>query len=239
MVIAVILSLITVIPVMATSYPYITNFKATYSDDSSSEISLNWSRAVGYDQTFIRQSATGYPTSPTGGDGITVYPVGTSVHAISIIVKGLTPGTTYYYTAWGYDSATSTYSADGTAPNAMLTTTAGAGAADILPTPVISTPVAPSSGGWLAGLQPFSGFVQGFENAWGMATNTMPFTIGVLILLVVGVGVYLKTKSPFIAIVADFAVDLGLVALGLLSPYTIGVVLAFGLGIWALENIWI
>ena len=100
-------------------------------------------------------------------------------------------------------------------------------------------PQAPSSKGWFAGLQPFSGFVQGFENAWGMATDTMPFTIGVLILLVVGILIYLKTKSPFVAIVADFAVDLGLVALGLLSPYTIGVVLAFGLGIWALENIWI
>ena len=206
----------------------INNLKAIPTDIT---MSLKWTKAVGYTSTVIQYSTSSQPVTPS--DGINVYN-GTGNNYKQ---TGLTAGTTYYYTAWGYTG--SAYSADATADKIMMTTTAGGSIGDVLPTPPAVIPDAPSSKGWFAGLQPFSGFVQGFENAWGMATDTMPFTIGVLILLVVGILIYLKTKSPFVAIVADFAVDLGLVALGLLSPYTIGVVLAFGLGIWALENIWI
>ena len=67
----------------------------------------------------------------------------------------------------------------------------------------------------------------------------MPFTLGIIILLATGIGIYITTKSPLIAIVGDFTVDFGLIAMGLLSPYNLAVVLAFGLGVWGLENIWI
>jgi hypothetical protein len=214
--------------VSSTGVGGITNFKALPTDTT---MSLKWTQAAGYTSTVIQYSTSSQPATPS--DGTNIYN-GTGNNYKQ---TGLTPGTNYYYSAWGYDG--SNYSPITSDGEIMMTTKAGGSTGDVLPTPPAVIPDAPSSKGWFAGLQPFSGFVQGFENAWGMATDTMPFTIGVLILLVVGVGIYLKTKSPFVAIVADFAIDLGLVAMGLLSPYTIGVVLAFGLGIWALENIWI
>ena len=157
---------------------------------------------------------------------------------INYVQTGLTPGTTYYYTAWGYDGVN--YTSNSTRDKILMTTIVGTvSASTTIPTPPQTTPSAPSSLQWFAGLQPFSGFIKGFETSWGMNTDTMPFTIGIIILLVVGVGLYLKTKSPLIAIVADFVVDFGLIAMGLLSTWTVGVVIAFGLGVWALENIWI
>lgn len=232
-IVVMILSLIYVIPVFAAAY--VTGFSAIPTDTT---MSLKWVKATGgYQYTLIRQSTTDYPVSPTGGDGTTVYPDGVSTGAISVIVKGLVAGTTYYYTAWGYDGAT--YTADGTAAHVLMTTTAGAGTSDVLPTPPYTAPAEPSSTGWFTGLQPFSGFVAGFEEAWGMKSTMMPFTLGIIILLATGIGIYITTKSPLIAIVGDFTVDFGLIAMGLLSPYTLAVVLAFGLGVWGLENIWI
>jgi hypothetical protein len=223
-------------PVLATGYAYITEFRAIPTDTT---MSLIWVRANGYTYTVIQCSTTGFPA--TTADGTRIYSgVGNSyiqkdVDPNATPLVPLTAGTTYYYSAWGYDGAN--YSTN--VANAMMTTTASAGTSDVLPTPIQPTPTEPSSSGWFSGLQPFSGFMQGFEQSWGMATDTIPFTFGILILLVVGIGIYLKTKSPFIAIVADFAVDFGLIGLGLLSGYTVAVVLAFGLGVWALENIWI
>lgn len=204
----------------------VTNLQAIPADTS---ITLNWSIATGSSSTIIRYSTTTYPTTYTSGTS--AY----SGNGVKYVLTGLTTGTTYYFSAWGFDGTNYSSASD----TVVVTTTAGATAGGVLPTPPYVTPTAPSSTGWFAGLQPFSGFVQGFEQSWGMATDTMPFTFGILILLVAGIGIYLKTKSPFVAIVADFAIDLGLIALGLFSPYTIGVVLAFGAGVWALVNIWI
>jgi hypothetical protein len=231
-----ILTLAIATPVLATTD--ITELKAIPTDTT---MSLTWVKATGYLYTVIQCSTTAYPVTPL--DGTRIYSGGgisyiqEAVDPSATPLVPLTAGTTYYYTAWGYDGVN--YTPDGSADKILMTTTAGAGTSDILTTPPYVTPTEPSSGGWFTGLQPFSGFVQGFEQSWGMKTDTMPFTIGILILLVAGVGIYLKTKSPFVAIVADFVIDLGLIGLGLLSTYTIGVVLAFGLGVWALENIWI
>jgi hypothetical protein len=233
MVIVSILSLVAS-PVLAVSD--VTGLKVIPTDTT---MSLLWVKGSTY--TVIRYSTTSYPATPAAGTNVfaVAYIAGNSYVQTedSVTHLPLVAGTTYYYTAWAYDGAN--YSPDVSAAHAIMTTTASAGTSDVLTTPPYVTPTAPSSSGWFTGLQPFSGFVQGFEQSWGMATDTMPFTIGILILLVAGIGVYLKTKSAFVAIVADFAVDLGLIGLGLLSPYTIGVVLAFGLGVWALENIWI
>ena len=107
-IVAIMLTLISVIPVFAVAD--VTQFSAIPTDTT---MSLKWVKATGgYQYTLIRQSMTAYPTSPTGGDGTTVYPSGSSTSAISFIVTGLTAGTTYYYTAWGYNGAT--YTADGT-----------------------------------------------------------------------------------------------------------------------------
>jgi hypothetical protein len=210
---------------------YITEFKAIPTDTT---MSLTWVKAVGYTQTVIRSSATGYPSTPS--DGTSVY----TLYGVSYKQTGLIAGTTYYYTAWGYNG--SSYSSDGTAAHVLMTTTASGGVNETLPTPAMDfAPTSPPTTTltWFNTMQPFTGFLKSFEDSWGMATNTVPFTIGILILLFVGVGLYIRLKSPFVAICAVLVVDLGLIGLHLLPTYTVGVVLAFGVGVWALENIWI
>jgi hypothetical protein len=224
--VVILLSLATTTAVLAVVSTNITEFKGIPTDTT---MSLTWVKATGGTYTIIRYDTSGFPATPA--DGASVY----SGIGISYIQTGLIAGTTYYYSAWGYDGVN--YSSN--AIEIIMTTTASAGTSDVLTTPPYTTPSSPSSTSWFAGLQPFSGFMQGFEQSWGMSTDAIPFTFGILILLVAGIGIYLKTKSPFVAIVADFVIDLGLIGLGLLSSYTVGVVLAFGLGVWALENIWI
>jgi hypothetical protein len=196
----------------------------------STSISLTWHKANNSTKTLINYSTSTYPVSPSS-DTQAYFGSG-----LSYKLTGLTAGTTYYFSAWGYDGTN--YSS--VAYNAVMTTLAGdLNSSDSLPVPVQPTPVAPSSSSWFNNLQPFSGIIQNFEKSWGMATDTMQFTTGIIILLLTGIFLYIKTKSSFIAIGADFVVDFALIAMHLLSPYTVGVCIAFGLGIWGLENIWI
>jgi hypothetical protein len=193
-------------------------------------LSLTWTKPAGATNTIIQYKTASYPANPA--DGTNGYN-GTSN---SCIISGLTAGTTYFIAAWGFDGVN--YSPD--SAEMIMTTTAGTTSGDVLPTPTVNmNPPAPSSSGWFAGLQPFSGFVQNFEISWGMNTDMMQFTIGIIILLLVGIVLYIKFKSPFIAIAADLIVDIGLIIFNLLPPYSVGYVIAFGLGVWALENIWI
>jgi hypothetical protein len=209
----------------------INNFKAIPTDTT---MSLKWSKstASGYTSTWIEVSTVSQPLVPS--DGTNIY----SGTGSSYQQTGLTAGVTYYYTAWGYDGFG--YTPNASAATILMTTLAGVvNTSTDIPVPNQPSPTAPSSANWFTTFQPFSGIVQNFEQSWGMATDTMQFSMGILILLFVGIFLYIKTKSSFIAIAGDFVVDFGLIALGLLSPFTAGVVIAFGLGIWGLENIWI
>jgi hypothetical protein len=69
-------------------------------------ISLTWTKGTGGDRTMIRRSTGTYPSTPSSG--VEAY-FGTGT---SCTDTGLTPGTTYYYRAWAYDSD-STYYSDG------------------------------------------------------------------------------------------------------------------------------
>jgi hypothetical protein len=62
---------------------------------SGTEISLAWIKGGGSDNTLIRFRTDVYPT--TSGDGTQAY-LGVSS---SVSVSNLTPGTTYYFSAWG------------------------------------------------------------------------------------------------------------------------------------------
>lgn len=69
-----------------------TNFTATV--DSSTQISLNWTKGLGAINTLVLRKTDGYPTDRN--DGMLVYfGIGTS-----IVDNGLEPETTYYYRAW-------------------------------------------------------------------------------------------------------------------------------------------
>jgi hypothetical protein len=64
-------------------------------------MALDWLPIVGSEKTMVRYSTDDYPSDPTGGDGsIQAY----FDNGVSYKVTGLTSGTLYYFTAWGYVS---------------------------------------------------------------------------------------------------------------------------------------
>ena len=229
---AVVLSIILSVMITSVVFAGVGDINNLIAVPGSTTMSLKWSKDTGYSYTWIEVSTTVQPSVPS--DGTNIY----SGTGISYKQIGLTAGTTYYYTAWGFDGIL--YSSNATADKILMTTLAGVvNTSTNIPVPNQPSPTAPSSSNWFTNLQPISGIVQNFENSWGMATDTMQFSMGILILLFVGIFLYIRTKSSFIAIAGDFVVDFGLIAMRLLSPFTVAVVIAFGLGIWGLENIWI
>lgn len=82
---------------------------------SGAEISLLWIKGGGSGNTLIRMKTNSYPT--TVDEGTQVYFSSGS----SISVTGLSPGTSYYFSAWGESSGD--YSAE--SAHAMTTTFAG------------------------------------------------------------------------------------------------------------------
>ena len=200
---------------------------------TDTEMTITWQVASNALDTIVQYKTGGYPTSPT--DGTTAY----NGAGIICIQTGLVAGTTYYYSAWGYNGATYSASVD----NFMMTTSATNSSGVVSTTiPVPSqnmNPPAPSSSSWFTNMQPFSGFVRSFENSWGMSTDLMQYSFGILILLAAGFFLYIKTKSPLMPFIGGIIIDFGLILLNLMPAYSVAIIIAFGLGVWSLENIWI
>lgn len=72
------------------------NFQSTAQTQTS--VSLSWQKGMDTNNTIVRRSTTGYPTSPTSGTGV-YNGTGTSC-----VDSGLTGKTLYYYSAWGQKS---------------------------------------------------------------------------------------------------------------------------------------
>jgi hypothetical protein len=92
---------------------------------SSTTVSLLWNKGVGSDSTEIRYNVGTYPISTLTGT------LGYSGTGVSTEITGLTPGTSYYFMAWGVTSgAYSTSNA-----TVMATTLAGSTTPPVMPTP--------------------------------------------------------------------------------------------------------
>jgi hypothetical protein len=63
---------------------------------SSQMIALSWTKGSGAQKTMVRRSTTGYPVEPDDGDQVFFE------SQTSIVDTGLTPETTYYYSAWSW-----------------------------------------------------------------------------------------------------------------------------------------
>jgi hypothetical protein len=83
---------------------------------SSTQIDLSWTKGAGAQKTMVRRSDTAYPTATGAGDEV-YNDAGTGTSD-----TGLTPETTYYYSAWSWVEGSDVWS-DGFAQN-MATTQA-------------------------------------------------------------------------------------------------------------------
>lgn len=209
----------------------VTYFRAIPTDTT---LSLTWVRASSSNTTVIRYLTSTYPTDPTGvADNSTLMYSGT---LYSHIETGLLAGTTYYMTAWGYDGTN--YSANATAAHCVMTTYGTTDEPDDLPTPTLPSNFnqTPSDTAWYDRLQPFTGIIATFASDWGMPRNNAMLLLSTILMVALGVGTYVKTKNVFVAYAVLLAADLASIGMHVMYGWSIFVLIAIALGIWAVER---
>lgn len=199
-----------------------TNFKGIA---RSTEISLFWVKAAGYDTTLIRGKTGSYPSSILDGEEVYFDTMTSVVH------DGLTPGTTYLYRAWGESGGLYT------ASNAtlMITTLGIAPGGD--PMPVPTTPsqfYQPPSGEGLYQI-PFFGLVNWWGEVFEIPQNTMWFVAAILMSIAAGIYTFFKSQKVFlscivVAVMLGFGSFMGLLSLWLVVPFVIMAFAAIALG---------
>lgn len=155
---------------------------------NSNSIDLSWVKDTNSSATYIRWKIGSYPTIYDG----TLLPLQSGV---GYTHTGLTPGTSYYYTFWGYDAGNTS----ATNSTTMCTTTAGGN--------VSATPVAPvMPGTWFSGTDttklqglPFYQIVTDIGDAGHIPATTWWFMILLGAVMTGGLLVYSRSKNLFIA----------------------------------------
>ena len=167
--------------------------------------SLSWVKGSGANMTLIRYKPGSYPTS--NSDGTLGY-LGTGQ---SQSITGLTPGTTYYFVAYGFTSPT--YSSS-TAQTLGTTT-----AFDSTPTSTsaLVTPQADST--WTqtpsttktSTIPIAGGLIQGIADSYNQPLNMVWYFAWMLLAVGVGIGVYIKGNFNIILGVGSM---LGVIGVG-------------------------
>ena len=156
---------------------------------SSESIELSWIKGKNSSSTYIRWKIGSYPTGIYDGTLIPLQLGSGYTHT------GLTPGTSYFYKLWGYDSGnTST-----TNTTTMCTTTAGGGST--------ATPIAPAMPDtWFSGTNtsklqglPFYQIVTDMGDAGQIPATTWWFMILLGGVMTGGLLIYSRSKNLFIA----------------------------------------
>lgn len=147
---------------------------------TSNTVSLLWEKGSGSDQTAIRYNIGIYPTSNITGV------LGYLDTGSSTVITGLSPGTSYYFRAWG--SSLGTYSTSNI--TLMVTTLAGSAATTTMPTPATPT-------GWLQAPDytnmantPFYSIVNFAADAFEMPRSTLWYMCALFFCVAVGVFFY-------------------------------------------------
>ena len=186
-------------------------------------ISLDWLKAVGADNTLIRYRTDTYPT--TTADGTEVY----NSTGTFYIHSGLTGGTTYYYSAWGESAGA--FSANEI--NLVMTTS------DDVIGEVLPTGTSPSSlfqspdETFLANLQPFYSVINGLADTFGMPRGNAWLGLSLLFVMVCGLGLYIAFRAPALSLFVMALVMALLVTLHVLPSFMLVLVALLGLGGWA------
>jgi len=200
---------------------------------TATTINLMWTPATSSNTTVIRYSTTTYPA--TVADGTSAYnDTGSYVE-----VDGLTAGTNYYFSAWGYDG--SDY---GTVANLMVTTDSEVSANNTMPFPAPTLPANidadPDTSAW--DISPIDDILSYFSDptsahgGLGMPTNNfIMFLVGIF---VVGISLtsYIKWRSFFSSwfialILCSFCAYLGVMQ-WLVVPF----LFVFGVGVWSVQQ---
>lgn len=206
---------------------------------SDTSMVLTWTPAPSSNSTVIYYRTDTYPTAV--GDGTLSY----NGTGFQCNVTGLTAGTIYYFTAWGYDGAAygnPAYCVMNTLPIAMPS------GAEETHTAVIPTPSVPASANATADitgfhLEPFTSMVSYFvtDNATspgglGMPVNNAWEMLAIGAIVMGGIGTYTKMKNFFIAYFVVFTLTCVFIGIHLVQWYLAPIELAIGVGVWALER---
>jgi len=147
----------------------------------SESLSLFWTKGIGSTNTLVRYKLGMFPTDTGGADGSTLvyFDVLTS-----ILHTELTPGTTYYYTAWGesgglYSSSNATL---------MITALAATAPGDDFPTPDTPTSWYQSPDHTVLAAFPLYGWYNWVAECFSVPLGTAWF-LGAIFLSVLGGGI--------------------------------------------------
>lgn len=208
----------------------VTNFRA---NPSTTSVTLTWTKAPLSTSTMIRYLTSGYPTDATGvADGSTQVYFSTSN---SVKQLSLTAGTTYYYTAWGYDG--SAFSGAGDVANLVVTTLGSASPSDDLPTPALPANYnAAPAGSGLVNLAPLNTIISYFATDWGMPVNNMWLAWYALFMVIVGAILYMRFKEFFLAYTGVILLDVLGIGGGIIPGWSLFVLLMVGAGVWVIEK---
>jgi hypothetical protein len=147
---------------------------------------------------------------------------------------GLTPGTTYYYAAFGESSGI--YSDNG---KYITVTTSGAEATTLpsggsLPTPVLPGSFNQSTDSTrLSRLEPFYSLINNFSDSWGMPANTMWAIIIMVVIASISMIVLIESRNFMASTVVATVLVLGCIIMQLLPAWMIAVMILMDVGAWA------
>ena len=196
---------------------------------TNTTVDLLWTVATDSTSTVIRYSTTGYPATPAAG---TSAYSGTSFYTT---VSGLTAGTTYYFSAWGYDGV------DYSSTSATLViTTEGVSSGNLtipmteptLPAEVFQDP---DSSGW--SIAPFDYIFDYFATQGiGMPVDNFIMTLASIGITLLAIVTYIKWRSFFTSWTIAFVLTLFCVAIGIMQGLVVIIELGIGIGVAAIER---
>lgn len=226
-----IISILLIATIVLAAPGAVTNFVGI---PTATTINLVWIPASGSTSTVIRYSATSYPATVV--DGTSAYnDTGSYVE-----IDGLTAGTNYYFSAWGYDGADY-----GTVVNLMVTTDSEVSANNTMPFPAPALPADmsddPDSSGW--DIDPIDDILSYFSDPTsahgGLGMPTDNFIMFLSGLGVVGLSLtsYAKWRSFFTSWFIALILSSFCAYLGVMQWLVVPFLLVFGVGVWSVQQV--
>ena len=210
----------------------VTDFNGMVTDTS---VYLSWTPAPApsSNSTVITYSTISYPA---WGAGLPVYS-GTGYYYNK---TGLTPGATYYFSAWGYDGANHSETAATLAVTTLPTTSANITIPINRPSLPLEALQQPSIGGW--NIHPLDYIIDYFTDntsshgGLGMPTNNFVLFLASMIITALGLFTYIKWRNFFSSFAIVFILSFLAVGMHIMQGYVIGIEIIIGAGYWAVEH---